>query len=641
MQVNKTYSFRYNSVAMVGSNTLILTACSYSIIQFIIMSINLLLNRGNLKSIIFLVGLTLYSFPLFAQHSDSLPTGADKKIIPANQIGFYPNGPKIAVIPFNNKGQFQIINAGHKVIFTGKLTRSSGPDLGGDMVWIADFSPVKTPGSYQLEIPATDYRQAFRISRSVYKPVADASIKAYYFMRASTALPEKYAGKWHRAEGHPDTAVLVHSSAATDKRPAGTKISSPRGWYDAGDYNKYVVNSGISTSTLLRLYEEFPVYMKTVKLNLPETGNGIPDVLNETLWNIRWMLTMQDPNDGGVYHKLTNAAFDGMEMPDKGTAPRYVVQKGTAATLDFAAVMAQASRIFSGYPKQLPGLADSCINAAEKAWAWALKYPNVLYQQDEMNKKFSPPVTTGAYGDSRVKDEFIWAAAELLVTTHNKKYADTVNLLPDQKMLLPTWSQVHVLAYYTLIKNEKAISNLIPAMMPVLKKKLLAFNDDLVSGADETAYKTVMQKSARNFGWGSNSVAANQGIALIQAYQLSGNKKYLLAALGNLDYLLGRNPTGYCYITGFGIKSPMHPHHRPSVADGVIDPVPGLLVGGPNPGMQDGIQVPSKVPDRAYIDDDRAYAANEIAINWNAPFAYLSNAIEALQSQLAEGAPPK
>src|SRR5471030_2498462 len=236
-------------------------------------------------------------------------------------------------------------------------------------------------------------------------------------MRASLALNEKYAGKWARAEGHPDTTVLIHPSAASEKRPAGTRISSPRGWYDAGDYNKYIVNSGISTSTLLSLYEDFPAYMKTVKLNIPESGNGIPDILNEILWNLRWMLTMQDLNDGGVYHKLTNAAFDKFEMPDKATAPRYVVQKGTAATLDFAAVMAQASRIFKKFPKELPGLADSCLTQANKAWDWAVKNPDVAYNQDAMNKKFSPAVTTGAYGDRIFSDEFIWAASELFVTT--------------------------------------------------------------------------------------------------------------------------------------------------------------------------------------------------------------------------------
>jgi endoglucanase len=145
-----------------------------------------------------------------------------------------------------------------------------------------------------------------------------------------------------------------------------------------------------------------------------------------------------------------------------------------------------------------------------------------------------------------------------------------------------------------------------------------------------------MNKNRQNFGWGSNSVAANQGVALLQAYLLTKDQKYLTFALSNLDYLLGRNATGYCYVTGYGTKSPMHPHHRPSATDGVVEPIPGLLVGGPNPGMQDGIKVPSIVPDEAYIDDERAYAANEIAINWNAPFVYLSNAIEALESQLEQ-----
>ena len=129
-------------------------------------------------------------------------------------------------------------------------------------------------------------------------------------------------------------------------------------------------------------------------------------------------------------------------------------------------------------------------------------------------------------------------------------------------------------------------------------------------------------------------MAANQGMALIVAYKISGDKKYLRYALANLDYLLGRNGTGYSYLTGYGSKTPMHPHHRPSIADGIVEPIPGLLVGGPNPGMQDYVLVPSIIPDEAYIDDDRAYAVNEIAINWNAPFAYLVNGIEALQNDL-------
>ena len=395
-----------------------------------------------------------------------------------------------------------------------------------------------------------------------------------------------------------------------------------------------MVNSGISTSTLLSLYEDFPGYMKTVKLNIPESGNHIPDILNEVLWNLRWMLTMQDPNDGGVYHKLTNAVFDKMVMPAQAVTPRFVVQKGTAATLDFAAVMAQAGRLFKQFPKELPGLADSCLNEAAKAWDWAVKNPDIAYDQDAMNQKFSPKITTGAYDDHDFTDEFIWAAAELYVTTKDAKYLKGINLVPDDHMPLPSWGQVRLLAYYTLIKNSKNLGDKAPKEMPVLKKWLIAFADSMIKGADETAYHTVMGKSKHDFNWGSNSNAANQGVALIQAYQLTKDTKYLYYALSNLDYILGRNGTGYSYVTGYGSKTPMHPHHRPSIADGIIDPVPGMLAGGPNPGMQDGIKTPSQVPDEAYIDDDRAYSVNEIAINWNAPLAYLANAMEALQDML-------
>jgi len=545
----------------------------------------------------------------FAQQAPS----AGESNIRLNQVGFYPDASKIAIILTGKGDVFYIQTLNKKTVFTGTLKKSLKPAFNGNNTSIANFTAFHKSGKYMIYIPGAGYSYPFEIKGSVHQQVADASIKAYYFIRASIPLEEKYAGKWHRAEGHPDTSVLIHPSAATDKRSAGTVISSPRGWYDAGDYNKYIVNSGISTSTLLSLYEDFPDYMKTVKLNIPESGNNIPDVLNEVLWNLRWMLTMQDPNDGGVYHKLTNAAFDKFEMPDKATAPRYVVQKGTAATLDFAAVMAQASRIFRKFQKELPGLADSCLNQANK---------------------FSPPITTGAYGDRNFSDEFIWAASELYVTTNHVQYLKAVNLTPDNNMPLPAWGQVRLLGYYTLIKNNNLPGENVPKELPELKKRLLAFADGLVNGTDSTAYQTVMDKSTHNFGWGSNSVAANEGVALIQAYKLTHDSKYLNYALSNLDYILGRNGTGYSYVTGYGSKTPMHPHHRPSASDGVIDPVPGLLVGGPNPGMQDKIKVPSIVPDEAYIDDDHAYAVNEIAINWNAPFAYLVNAIEALQYKL-------
>ncbi len=144
-----------------------------------------------------------------------------------------------------------------------------------------------------------------------------------------------------------------------------------------------------------------------------------------------------------------------------------------------------------------------------------------------------------------------------------------------------------------------------------------------------------MGQSRRDYSWGGSSVAANQSIALINAYMHTNNRKYLPPALTNVDYLLGRNATGYCFVTGIGSKSTMHPHHRPSVADGVTEPVPGLLSGGPNPGMQDKCEYEFKEPETAYADHDCSYASNEIAINWQAPLVYLMNAAEALHNNKA------
>lgn len=549
--------------------------------------------------------------------------------IRVNQLGFYPNAPKIAVtINDSVDNNFYVVNSiKHDTVYNGKLSNIHHSNNSSLTTRIADFSSFNKTGIY-IVVAGNKQSYPFSIEKNVLHTVAVASLKGFYFQRMSMPLEEKYAGKWARAEGHPDTVVYIHSSAATTQRPEGTIIKSPGGWYDAGDYNKYVVNSGISVATLLSAYEDYPDYFKTLKTNIPENNDGVPDILNEALYNIRWMLTMQDPNDGGVYHKCTNAKFDAMIMPDKATEKRYVVQKSTAATLDFAAVCAQASRIFSKYKKQFPGLADSCLKAAIKAHQWAEMNTRVYYFQFKMNKQFQPAVVTGDYGDGNVTDEFFWAACELYATTYNENYWRVIDSINQHKMSLPSWSNVYTLGMYTLLRLHPA-----KHLMDIegMSNLVVAFADSITNNINTSAFETVIGGSKRDFNWGSNSDAANQSIVLLNAYHITKNKKYLDAALTNLDYILGRNATGYCFVTGIGTKSTMHPHHRPSVADGIDEPVPGLMAGGPNPGRQDGCKYEFTEPETAYVDSDCAYASNEIAINWNAPLVYISNAIEALQ----------
>jgi endoglucanase len=559
----------------------------------------------------------------------------NEQSIRLNQLGFYPHAPKIAIVITKDSADagFSVVSVNNnKVVYSGKLSTLQQSANSSLKTRTADFSKLKTPGKYFIAIKGLANSYPFTIANKVNHAAAVASLKGYYYQRVSMPLFEKYAGKWARPAGHPDTAVLIHASAATTQRPEGTMISCPGGWYDAGDYNKYIVNSGITMGTLLSAYEDFSRYFDTLKTNIPEEGNGVPDILNEIIYNLRWMLTMQDPNDGGVYNKCTNAAFDGMVMPGVTKLPRYVVKKGTAATLDFAAVTAQAARILKKFSQQLPGLADSCQKAALAAWQWALKNPNVRYDQNAMNKQFSPKITTGGYGDNRFVDEGCWAAAELFATTKDGQYLYELRKYINDPMTLPNWGNVYGLGIYTLLRNSEAL-DLSASETSMLKKKVLSFANAYVESIPANAFKTVMGKSKTDFNWGSNSNAANQGIALVNAYIISKDKKYLDAALTNLDYLLGRNATGFCFLTGVGTKSTMNPHHRPSVADGIAEPVPGLLAGGPNPARQDGCKYEFLEPETCYLDESCSYASNEIAINWNAPMVYLANAIEALQAK--------
>ncbi|MGH7577413.1 MAG: glycoside hydrolase family 9 protein [Longimicrobiales bacterium] len=572
-----------------------------------------------------------------------------------NQIGFYPFAPKQAfIVGVPSAETFYVLDVAGDTVYSALLGAWRSTELSSDSTRLADFSALSNTGRYVLRVPGLGDSHPFEIRPRAHELMARAALKGFYYQRASTALESRFAGEWARDAGHPDTSVLVHASAATAERPVGTRVSSPGGWYDAGDYNKYIVNSGITVATLLSLYEDFPEQVAALDVDIPESGDALPDLLDETLWNVRWMLAMQDPDDGGVYHKLTAANFEGFLMPAQARAQRYVVQKSTAATLDFAAAMAQASRVLRRLAQEPPDraepgragevrtsatpqhdvlgpLADSTLAAARLAWSWARQHADVAYDQRRLNETFDPDIETGTYGARELDDERIWAAVELFLTTREDSFYTAVPLFPDSAAPLPSWSQVRTLAYYSLARFRHALPPPANGDAQRVRDRLIASADSLVRRATRSAYATPMGGSPDDFIWGSSAVAANQGIALITAYRLTGDRTYLLAALANLDYLLGRNATGYSFVTGYGGKTPRHPHHRPSEADGVEAPVPGLLVGGPNAGRQDGCDYPFTEPDRSYVDHVCSYASNEIAINWNAPLVYLASALEALQ----------
>ena len=245
-----------------------------------------------------------------------------------NQVGFYPEQEKTLTLePENRCRAVQIYKEG-TLVWEGEALREAPSPWSGKVRRIFDFSELTEPGTYTVQ--AGKEIKEFVIDENALDELAEAALTAFYHQRSGMDLDSTIAGQWARKGGHPDTEVLIHASAASESRPEGTVISSPKGWYDAGDYNKYVVNSGYSMGLMAEAFLMFPdVYDQDIYNPLFE----------ELLYNEEWMWTMQDPEDGGVYHKLTTPNFEGFITPTECRQQRYVVQKSVTAALDFAGVL--------------------------------------------------------------------------------------------------------------------------------------------------------------------------------------------------------------------------------------------------------------------------------------------------------------
>ena len=538
-------------------------------------------------------------------------TQAPAERIKADQIGYNANSVKIAIVPDCASDDFQIVDIQDNVVYKGKTSAAANWWASGTSVKKADFSDFNQPGVYTIRCDGAEKSYPFAIGEHIYTDLAIAAIKSYYFARSGVEITKEHGGKYARPAAHPDTEVKVHASAAGPKRKEGDIISSPGGWYDAGDYNKYIVNSSITVWEMLNAVELHPEYAKALKLNIPESGNNVPDIVDELLFNLRWMITMQDPADGGVYHKLTALGFNGMIMPQDDHDERYVIQKSTAAALDLAATCAKAYRVLKTYEADLPGLRDSLMKTAEKAWGWAQKNPTALFEHNPQG------VMTGQYNDSFIRDEFTWAAIEMtLATGDSKKYMKDIKQ-DDFDFATPAWDSSSVLGVMSALNKPEYKDKFDAELYDFMKGGMVKLADQYLNDYQRSPYATPLAA----FPWGSNSVAANQGIVLAAAYRATGNTKYLEAAQADLHYILGRNPLDYCYVTGFGFKTVKDVHDRRSVADGIENPVAGYLCGGPNATAKGDI--PDSLylyntPAMRYCDDNRSYTSNEIAINWNA-----------------------
>lgn len=523
-----------------------------------------------------------------------------------DQVGHLPSaGKRFLVAQPGEIREWDLLDEKGKSAASGKLVPLGLWELSGDTLALGDFSRVSRPGTYRLSV-GDSLSAPFRIAPDAYRDVLNASLRSYWFQRASTALSPELAGPWARPAGHPDKALpLVEVPGAKGTRDV------QGGWYDAGDYGKYVVNGGIALGLLQDLQERWPTLIADGALRIPESGNGRGDLLDETRWELEWFLRMQD-KDGGFFFKVATLKWDGMVMPHEATAPRHVIGKSTASTLNAVAVLAQASRLWKSHD---PAFSRTCLAAARLGWSWAQAHPSI-----------SAPSETGGsggYGDEGFDDERFWAATQLWRSTGEATYLAKIRELSPAVGVLSAsfWRDVHNLPWFELARQERDT-----VLRNLARTKLQERADSIAASLEGS----VGRLPSESFPWGSNDHLLQHALVLANAYETRPDARFRDAALEILDHVLGRNVQETCFVTGFGARSPRHPHHRINQGDSVEAPFPGLLVGGPNAQRQDdaskvpgGAVYASSKPARSWVDDWRSYASNETAINWNASLAWI------------------
>lgn len=558
-----------------------------------------------------LIALALMSMSTPQEFKDTFLTAPFQTAIKVCQVGFKPNETKIAMVTQTSSGNAVVHKANGEAVLQVPISKGVLDPDSGDTVQTVDFTSLRQPGTYYIEVPGIGKSSTFTIGKDIFAKPFRLAIRAFTGQRASTdvTLAPDFP-QYHYKAGHTALAEYHASSGKT-----GTRDVSG-GWYDAGDYGRYVVNSGISTGTLLWAFEMNSSKLAKLKLDIPETGKSkFPDFLSEAKYNLDWMLKMQD-TDGGCWHKATTANFSGFIMPDQDEAPVQVVgtgkapYKNTTATADLAAVAAIAARTFRPYDREY---ANKCLVAARMAYQWTREHPNELFQRNPQG------ISTGGYGDGDARDERLWAAAELYRSTGEMSYQnDFLKLAKEWPDTIkdsdpPGWPQVRPMALMTFAMTK--LSNIDKAYQTQVISNFGKACDSLSARVSANGYR--MPLKTNEYYWGSNAVVANYAMMLQVGHSIFKKPAYEQAAFDCLHYLFGRNTFAESYVTHVGSYYAMNPHHRWSVADGVRDPWPGLLVGGPN--ADNG----KKPPAKQWEDKWENYRVNEVAINWNAPLVFV------------------
>jgi endoglucanase len=504
----------------------------------------------------------------------------------------------------------------------------------GQNVHSIDFGAYRKRGTGLTLVADGETSRPFDIDASAYERLRLDSAKYYYTQRSGLAIRDDLRPGYGRPAGHVGVAPNKgDTSVPCQPGVCDYSLDVSGGWYDAGDHGKYVVNGGISTWELLSTHERAR-HARTGQadklgdgtLAIPESGNKVPDILDEARWELEFLLKMQVPDGkplaGMAHHKMHDEQWTGLPlMPHDDPQKRELHPPSTAATLNLAATAAQAARLYRPYDKTFAGKA---LAAARKAWSAALSHPDRLASE-------SDGIGGGAYSDSDVTDDFYWAAAELYLSTGEKRFEEYVLKSPVHtadlfKPLGFDWARTGAAGRLDLA----TVPNRLPGRDKV-RQSVVKGADRYLATLKAHPYGMPYAPDGATYDWGSSHQVLNNAVVLATAYDITGASKYRDGALQSMDYILGRNALNISYVTGYGEVSAQNQHSRwyaRQLDPNQPGPPKGTLAGGPNSSIQDPYaqsKLQGCVGQFCYIDDIQSWSTNEHTINWNAALARMAS----------------
>ncbi|MBR5962442.1 MAG: glycoside hydrolase family 9 protein [Clostridia bacterium] len=518
-----------------------------------------------------------------------------------NQEGYAEGLPVYAAVLA--KEPVTLIDADGKMVPVEKNIALKPDEASGDEVALVNLGELKA-GHYTLE--STEGKRTLTVSEKPWKAVTNALIKGLYYQRCGCELKPEHAGIY----SHP----ACHTAPAADWEDRSVLRRATGGWHDAGDYGKYVGPGAVTVGHMLYTWKLFPEGCSD-DLNIPETGNGVPDILNEARYELEWMLRMQR-SDGAFHHKLTKARFAPFIMPQDDKETEFLMPVSHCATASACACLALACRVYRAFDE---AFANRMLLSARRAWEWLTKHTT-----DYVPFRNPEGVFTGWYGERTDKDDRFWAACEMFAATGETEYRTEAERLyaEGQQLTAFGWADVGGMGALCCLfeLGEKAGEILYDR----LKADFLRQSEAALKLSQESGYGTAL--AADQYVWGSILPILSNAMAMIMNAQLTGRKDMRDAALKQWNYALGMNALDICFVTGFGERRVMHPHHRPSDADGIEEPVPGLISGGPNNLMTFPMtkeKMGNTPPAKYFVEETFSADTNEIAIYWNSPAIFV------------------